>query len=137
MRRSLIINLYSTLSSPRSSACWITVEKGGFVLGIPLNWARLQTFRGNLTLWCYDARMSHGVSPMNKRSTIYFDPELHKALRIKAVQTERSISDLVNDAVRQALREDQEDLAAFEERAAEPTITYEALLEDLKVHGKI
>ncbi len=74
---------------------------------------------------------------MNKRSTIYFDPELHKALRIKAANTERSISDLVNDAVRQALREDQEDLAAFEERAAEPTITYEALLEDLKVHGKI
>jgi len=81
--------------------------------------------------------MSHEVSPMNKRSTIYFDPELHKALRIKAVQTECSISDLVNDAVRQALREDQEDLAAFEKRAAEPTITYEALLEDLKVHGKI
>ncbi|MCK4598302.1 CopG family transcriptional regulator [Candidatus Bipolaricaulota bacterium] len=77
------------------------------------------------------------MSPMNKRSTIYFDPELHKALRIKAVQTERSISDLVNDAVRQALREDQEDLAAFEKRAAEPTITYEALLKSLKVHGKI
>lgn len=74
---------------------------------------------------------------MNKRSTIYFDPELHKALRIKAANTERSISDLVNDAVRLALREDQEDLAAFEERAAEPTITYEALLENLKVHGKI
>jgi plasmid stability protein len=74
---------------------------------------------------------------MNKRSTIYFEPELHKALRIKAANTERSISDLVNDAIRQALREDQEDLAAFEERAAEPTITYEALLEDLKVHGKI
>jgi len=74
---------------------------------------------------------------MNKRSTIYFDPELHKALRIKAANTERSISDLVNDAVRQALREDQEDLAAFEERAAEPTITYEALLKSLKVHGKI
>ncbi len=74
---------------------------------------------------------------MNKRSTIYFEPELHKALRMKAANTERSISDLVNDSVRQALREDQEDLAAFEERAAEPTITYEALLEDLKVHGKI
>jgi plasmid stability protein len=74
---------------------------------------------------------------MNKRSTIYFEPELHKALRIKAANTERSISDLVNDSVRQALREDQEDLAAFEERAAEPTITYEALLEDLKAHGKI
>ena len=74
---------------------------------------------------------------MNKRSTIYFEPELHKALRIKAANTERSISDLVNDSVRQALREDQEDLAAFEERAAEPTITYEALLEELKAHGKI
>jgi len=74
---------------------------------------------------------------MNKRSTIYFEPELHKALRIKAAKTERSISDLVNDAIRQALREDQEDLAAFEERVAEPTITYEALLEDLKAHGKI
>ncbi|MEA3239308.1 MAG: CopG family transcriptional regulator [Candidatus Bipolaricaulota bacterium] len=77
------------------------------------------------------------MSPMNKRSTIYFESELHKALRIKAASTERSISDLVNDAIRQALREDQEDLAAFEERAAEPTITYEALLEDLKAHGKI
>jgi len=74
---------------------------------------------------------------MNKRSTIYFKPELHKALRMKAANTERSISGLVNDSVRQALREDHEDLAAFEERAAELTITYEALLEDLKVHGKI
>jgi len=74
---------------------------------------------------------------MNKRSTIYFEPELHKALRMKAANTERSISDLVNDSVRQALREDQQDLAAFEERAAEPTITYEALLEELRVHGKI
>ncbi len=74
---------------------------------------------------------------MNKRSTIYFEPELHKALRIKAANTERSISDLVNDAIRQALREDREDLAAFKERVAEPTITYEALLEDLKAHGKI
>ena len=81
--------------------------------------------------------MLHEVSLINKRSTIYFEPELHKALRMKAANTERSISDLVNDSVRQALREDQEDLAAFKERAAEPTITYEALLEDLKVHGKI
>jgi len=74
---------------------------------------------------------------MNKRTTIYFEPELHKALRMKAANTERSVSDLVNYAVRQALREDQQDLAAVEKRAAEPTITYEALLEDLKAHGKI
>ena len=81
--------------------------------------------------------MLHGVSPMNKQSTIYYEPELHKALRMRAASTGRSISELVNEAVRQALREDQEDLAAFEERAAEPTITYEALLKDLKTHGKI
>jgi len=74
---------------------------------------------------------------MTKRSTVYFEPDLHKALRLKAASTERSISDLVNDAVRRALREDQEDLAAFEERATEPTITYEALLKSLKAHGKI
>ncbi len=77
------------------------------------------------------------VMSMSKRSTVYFDPELHKALRLKAADTECSISDLVNEAVRQALGEDQEDLAAFEERAAEPTITYEALLDDLKARGKI
>ena len=56
---------------------------------------------------------------------------------MKAATTERSISDLVNDAVRQALREDQEDLASYDERVAEPTITYQALLDDLKTHGKI
>ena len=72
-----------------------------------------------------------------KRSTIYFDPSLHHALRIKAAHTHRSVSELVNDAVREALREDQEDLAAFDERRDETTISYEELLKDLKAHGKI
>ena len=72
-----------------------------------------------------------------KRSTVYFKPEIHKALRVKAASTNRSISDLVNEAMRQALREDLEDLAAFEERIAEPTISYEALLKNLKAHDKI
>ena len=72
-----------------------------------------------------------------RRSTVYFDPEVHRALRLKAASTQRSLSDLVNDAVRQALREDQEDLVAFEERAEEPTMSYEALLADLKAHGKL
>jgi hypothetical protein len=72
-----------------------------------------------------------------KRSTIYLDSALHRALRIKAVHTRRSMSDLVNDAVRMALREDQEDLAAFDERAGEPTISFEELLKDLRAHGKI
>ena len=74
---------------------------------------------------------------MTKRATVYFDTEIHKALRIKAANTETSISELVNRAVRQALEEDREDLQAMEDRVAEPTITYEALLEDLKAHGKI
>ena len=77
------------------------------------------------------------MSTPAKRSTIYLDPDLHRALRIKAIHTHRSMSDLVNDAVRMALREDKEDLAAFEERAGEPTMTYEELLKDLRAHGKI
>jgi plasmid stability protein len=72
-----------------------------------------------------------------QRATIYFDADLHKALRLKAADSHRSISEIVNDAVRQALRDDQEDLAAVEHRVAEPTISYEALLKDLKAHGKL
>jgi hypothetical protein len=77
------------------------------------------------------------MSNMATRSTIYFEPDLHRALRLKSAHTRRSISDLVNDAVRRALREDQEDLAAFGERVNEPLIGYEDLLKDLKKHGKI
>jgi plasmid stability protein len=72
-----------------------------------------------------------------KRSTIYFDQALHRALRVKAAHTHRTMSELVNEAVRQALAEDQEDLAAFQERQEEPVLTYEELLSDLKAHGKI
>lgn len=73
----------------------------------------------------------------SKRSTVYFESEVHQALRLKAAHTHRSVSDLVNEAVRNALQEDQEDLAAFDERIGEPTMTYEELLNDLKAHGKI
>jgi hypothetical protein len=71
------------------------------------------------------------------RSTIYFEPELHRALRMKASHTRSSLSRLVNEAVRQALQEDQADLAAFDERVKEPLISYEELLKDLKRHRKI
>jgi hypothetical protein len=77
------------------------------------------------------------MSEPAKRSTVYFSPDLHRALRMKAADTQRTMSDLVNDAVRLTLREDQEDLAAFVERQAEPVMTYEELLRDLKAHGKI
>jgi plasmid stability protein len=77
------------------------------------------------------------MSESAKRSTIYLDPDLHRALRLKAVHTGRSMSDLVNETLRMAFREDQEDLSAFDERVREPEMTYEALLKDLKAHGKI
>lgn len=77
------------------------------------------------------------MSEVSKRSTVYFEPALHKAIRLKAAHTHRSISDVVNDAVRYSLREDQQDLSAFDERVNEPEISYEALLKDLKAHGKL
>lgn len=77
------------------------------------------------------------MNQVAKRSTVYFDPDLHQALRIKAAHTQRTLSEIVNDALRLALRQDQEDLAAIAERSHEPTLTYEQLLTDLKLHGKI
>ena len=72
-----------------------------------------------------------------KRATIYLDSDLHKALRLKAVETSRSVSDLVNEAVREALAEDAEDLAAFRERAGEPLISYDEMIKRLKKDGRI
>jgi len=77
------------------------------------------------------------MSRANKRATIYFDPDLHKALWIKAAETDRSISDLVNSAVRRSLAEDAVDLAAFEDRVNESTVAFEDVLRDLKRRGKI
>ena len=77
------------------------------------------------------------MNDSSKRSTIYFEPEVHQALRLKAAFTHRSVSDLVNEAVRNVLQEDQEDLETFGNRINEPTITYEELLNDLKAHGKL
>ncbi|MCW5575942.1 MAG: CopG family transcriptional regulator [Burkholderiales bacterium] len=77
------------------------------------------------------------MSDLSKRSTVYFDPAIHRALRLRAASTQVSLSELVDEAVRLMMREDQEDLAAFAQRAAEPEMTYEALLADLKQHGKL
>jgi plasmid stability protein len=72
-----------------------------------------------------------------KRATVYFEPEIHRALRLKAAATDRSISDMVNDAVKLALAEDAEDLAAFEERAHEKSIDFETVVRSLRRRGKI
>jgi len=74
---------------------------------------------------------------MTKRATIYFKPELHHALRLKAATTHNSISELVNEAVKQIFAEDVEDLSAFEERANEPDLDFEDVLKELKISGKI
>jgi plasmid stability protein len=75
--------------------------------------------------------------PKLKRATVYLDPTLHRALRVKAAETENSLSDLVNAAVRQSLSEDAGDLAIFEARAREPVMAFEDVLKDLKRRGKL
>lgn len=77
------------------------------------------------------------MSELSKRSTVYFEPEIHQALRVKAATTHISVSEVVNEAVRIALREDHEDLIVFEQRAEEPILSYEELLKDLKSNGKL
>ena len=73
----------------------------------------------------------------SKRATIYFDPEIHRALRLKAAATDRPVSEIVNDAVRERLAEDADDLAAFDERAAEPSLDFDKVVMDLRKRGKL
>jgi hypothetical protein len=77
------------------------------------------------------------MKPTMKRATVYFDSQIHRALRLKAAEMDRSISDLVNDAVRLNLAEDEKDLEAFEERANEPNLSFEDVLKDLRKRGKL
>ena len=77
------------------------------------------------------------MTTLSKRSTIYLDPSLHQALRIKALETSRSMSEIINEAVKEALAEDAEDLAAFDERHDEPLISYEQMIKRLKKDGRI
>ncbi len=72
-----------------------------------------------------------------KRATIYFDPDLHRALKIKALETSRSITDIVNQAVRESLSEDAEDILAYKERQNEPLISYDQMLKNLRRDGRI
>jgi hypothetical protein len=74
---------------------------------------------------------------LTKRATIYLDADLHRAARMKAVETEKSVSDLVNAALRRSLAEDADDLAALRDRAKEPNLDFEAVVKDLRRRGKI
>ena len=73
----------------------------------------------------------------SKRATVYFDSQLHRVLRLKAAETHRSVSAIINEAVRQSLAEDAEDLAAFELRASEPNLVFEKVLQGMKKRGQI
>lgn len=77
------------------------------------------------------------MAGLTKRATIYLDPDLHKALRLKSVETSLSMSEVINDALREALSEDAEDLAEFEKRGREPTLSFENFLKELKRNGKL
>jgi hypothetical protein len=77
------------------------------------------------------------MSKPSKRVTVYLKPEYHRALRIKAAETEYSVSDLVNAAVKQALLEDAVDLEAYDKRAKEPLLVFEDVVKTLKRDGKI
>lgn len=79
------------------------------------------------------------MSPMDiqKRATVYFEADVHRALRLRAAASDRSISDMVNDAVKAALAEDAEDLAAFAERKTEKSLSFETFVQGLKRRGRI
>jgi len=77
------------------------------------------------------------MGTLAKRATIYMDPAVHKALKLKAIYTSRSVSDLVNEAIKEALAEDAEDLASFKERGAEPLLSYDEMVTRLKKDGRI
>jgi antitoxin-like ribbon-helix-helix protein len=72
-----------------------------------------------------------------RRVTVYFDPEVLRALRLKAAATERSISDVVNEAVRLTLSEDAEDLQAFEQRRGGPVLSFDDAIRGLKRRGRL
>ena len=72
-----------------------------------------------------------------KRATVYLEAPLHRALRLKSAETDVSISQLVNDAIRHSLAEDADDLAAFRDRAKKPRVSFEAVVRDLKKRGKL
>ena len=77
------------------------------------------------------------MTTQTKRTTIYLDPDLHKALRLKAATLSRTVSDLVSEAVRESLAEDAEDIAASEDRAKEPLVSYDEMVKRLKRDGRI
>ena len=74
---------------------------------------------------------------MPKRATVYFEADVHRALRLRAAASDRSMSDMVNDAVKAALAEDVADLEAFEERRKERSTPFESFVKGMKRRGRL
>ena len=72
-----------------------------------------------------------------KRATVYFESDVHRALRLKAAALDRSISDMVNDAVKASLAEDAEDLASFSDRSKDKSVSFDTFVQGLKRRGRI
>ena len=77
------------------------------------------------------------MTTLTKRATVYLDPGLHRAVQLKSIETARSVSDLVNDALRYELAEDANDLATFDKRKNEPALNFETFVKKLRRDGKI
>ena len=92
---------------------------------------------GYLSLLPVDQGIEHSAGASFAPNPIYFDPEIHRALKLKALETSRSITDLVNQAVKEALAEDAEDILACEERENEPLISYDQMVKKLRKDGRI
>lgn len=93
-----------------------------------------------LTLQRYSASANEWenyMSTLSKRSTVYFEPAIHNALKMRAASSDSSVSELIDEAVRLLMREDQEDLAAVRARVDEPEISYETLINNLDADGKL
>jgi plasmid stability protein len=73
----------------------------------------------------------------SKRATVYFDAAVHRALRVKAAETDRSVSELVNEAVRASLSEDADDLLTVEEREGEPALSFADVVKDMRRRGQL
>jgi hypothetical protein len=67
----------------------------------------------------------------------YLEMDIHRALKLQAAETDSNVSVLINNALRDALREDREDLAEFDARAEESTISFEKIVKTLKLDGQL
>ena len=91
--------------------------------------------RPALTLRRYDSTIP--TMDSQKRATVYFESDVHRALRLKAAALDRSISDMVNDAVKASLAEDAEDLASFSDRKKDKSVSFDTYVQGLKRRGRI